>query len=222
MFGLALDSWNTITVVFLGIAAVVACALAIATFVVIKLQKLEAIDKAAQFARYRLETEQKIAEANARATEANARANEAELKLAEYRRQRGTIVQELAAEFVDAIAPFKGTKFDMGHAPVAREQWDFAWQLEPLMAQAGWEFVEWSSGNNFKKLNWTMQPHFYGVANVNNVSIEFDERSGAELAKVTAALAAAFNKIRIEAVATKSNNDSPNKNIVHLLIGEKQ
>jgi hypothetical protein len=187
MFGLSLDSWNAIYVWSLGIGAVAAGAVVIATFIVIKLQKLEAIDAAAEFAKYKLETEQKIAEANTRATEANARANEAELKLAEYRNPRAPIIQAHAAEFVDAIAPFKGTKFDMGHAPVAREQWDFAWQLEPLMAKAGWEFVEWSGGNNFPKLNWTMKPHLYGVANVTNVSIEFDERDGIELAKTSGA-----------------------------------
>jgi hypothetical protein len=144
MFGLGLDSWNTVTVWALVITALAACALGLAQFVVTKLQKLEAIDAAAAFERYKLETEQKIAEANvrateanARATEANARANESELKLAEYRRPRGPIIQGHAAEFVDAIALFKGTKFDMGHAPVGREQWDFAWQLEPLMAKAG-------------------------------------------------------------------------------------
>src|SRR5262245_35249285 len=88
MFGLGLDSWNTITVWSLGIAAVAAAALVVATFVVIKLQKLEASDAAAALEQYKLETGKKIAEANARATEANARAdeataraNEAELKL---------------------------------------------------------------------------------------------------------------------------------------------
>ena len=70
---------------------------------------------------------------------------------------------------MDAIKPFAGTKFDMGHAPVGREQWDFAWQLEPLMSQAGWLCVEWTSATGrFSKLNWTMNPHRYGVANVEN------------------------------------------------------
>jgi hypothetical protein len=222
MFGLGLDTWNTIMVWFLGIGAAAAVAVGLATFVVIKLQKLEATDAAAEFARYKVETEQKIAEANARANEASARASEADLKLAEYRRQRGSIIQEHAAKFVDSIATFKGTKFDMGHASVGREQWDFAWQLEPLMAQAGWEFVEWSEGDNFRKLNWTMELHLYGLANVTNVSVEFDERGGVDLFKATVALATAFKEIGIDAVATKSNNASPNKNIVHLLIGEKQ
>jgi hypothetical protein len=151
---------------------------------------------------------------------ATERASEAELKLAEFRKPRSPIIQEHAAEFVASIAPFKGTKFDMGHAPVAREQWDFAWQLEPLMAQAGWEFVEWSSGNKFEKLNWTMVPHSYGVANVTNVSVELEEKSGPEFIAATA-LVAAFKKIGIEAITAKSNNGSPNKFIVHLLIGEK-
>jgi hypothetical protein len=213
MFLLGLDSWNTIIVIFLGLGACAAVVVGIATFAVIKLQKIEAQNAASQFARYKLETEEQIAGANARAAEA-------ELKLAEYRRPRGPIIQTHATEFVAAIEPFKDTKFDMGHAPVGREQWDFAWQLEPLMSQAGWVFVEWTGG--FSKLNWTMKPHLYGVANVTNVSIEFDEGGGPQLFLTTAALAAAFKKVGIEAVATRSNNGSPNKNIVHLLIGDKQ
>jgi len=152
--------------------------------------------------------------------EANARASEAELKLVEYRKPRAPIIQEHSAEFVAAIEPFKGTKFDMGHAPVGREQWDFAWFLEPLIAKAGWEFIEWPGG--FKKLNWTTQPHAYGIANVSNVSIELDERSAPELYSAAAALVVAFKTIGIEAVATSSNNGSPNKGILHLLLGAKQ
>jgi hypothetical protein len=152
--------------------------------------------------------------------EANARASEAELKLAEFRKPRSPIIQEHAAEFIAAIEPFKGTKFDMGHAPVGREQWDFAWFLEPLMSKAGWDFVEWTGG--FRKLNWTMQPHSYGVANVSNVSVELDEKSDPALYVAASALALAFNKIGIEAVSTNSNNGSPNPHIVHLLLGAKQ
>jgi len=51
MLGLSLDSWNTILVWFLGIGAVADIVVGLATFVVIKLQKLESQDAASEFAR---------------------------------------------------------------------------------------------------------------------------------------------------------------------------
>jgi hypothetical protein len=209
MFGFNLDWWNM--AMLLSLAAT-----ALTTAVVVKLQRQEAIDTANDFARYKLQTAKEIAEANARA-------DEAELKLAEYRKPRGPIIQEHAQEFVDEIKPFAGTKFDMGHAPVGREQWDFAWQLEPLMSRAGWVFVEWTSTTGrFSKLNWTMNPHKYGVANVENISIELAPESREHLMPAATALASAFKQIGVEAVVTEKNNNSINVGVIDLLIGTKQ
>jgi hypothetical protein len=159
MFGFSLDWWNGALLFSLAVTALAAIAGGVTTAVVMKLQKQVTIDTAK------------------RIEEANARAAEAELKLAEFRKPRGSIIQEHAKEFVDGIKPFAGTEFDMCHAPVGREQWDFAWQLEPLMSQAGWVFVDWMSATGrFSKVNWTMNPHRYGVANVENVSIELAPR----------------------------------------------
>jgi hypothetical protein len=208
MFGLSLDWWNGALLVSLAVTA-----LAIA--VVMKLQKQATTDTANEFAHYKLQTAKEIAEANARAAEAD-------LRLAEYRKPRGPIIQERAHQFVHAIKPFAGTKFDMGHAPVGREQWDFAWQLEPLMSQAGWIFVEWTSATGrFSKLNWTMNPHKYGVANVENVTIELAPESREQLMPAATALANAFKQIGIDATVTGKNNNSTNAGVIDLLLGAK-
>jgi len=206
MFGSSnLDWWNGALVISLAVTALAAIAGVVTTAVIIKLQKQATIDTAKQIAM------------------AHSRAADAELKLAEYRKPRGPILQAYAQGFVDAIKPFAGTKFDMGHAPVGREQWDFAWQLEPLMSQAGWLFVEWTSATGrFSKVNWTNSPHRYGVANVENISIELAPETHQQLLPAAAALADAFKQIGIDAAVTRKNNGSTNVGVIDLLIGSKQ
>ena len=205
MLGFSLDWWNGALLFSLAVTALAAIAGGVTTAVVMKLQKQATIDTAKQIAM------------------ANARAAEAEIKLAEYRKPRGSIIQEHAQEFVDAIKPFAGIKFDMGHAPVGREQWDFAWQLEPLLSKAGWLFVEWTSATGrFSKRNWTMNPHRYGVANVENISIELPPESREQLIPAATALANAFKQIGIDATVTRKNNGSTNVGVIDLLLGGKQ
>jgi hypothetical protein len=223
-FGLSADSWNSVFIWTAAFAAFLTVIAVVSQCFVIQLQRADAKATSAAFEQYKVATGKEIAEATSRGEEAKARAAEAELKLIEYRKSRAPVIKEHSAEFVAVIEQFKGTRFDMGHAPVGREQWDFAWNLEPLMAQAGWVFAEWMSDEKhcFPKLNWTMLPHQYGIANVSNVSVETDDHSGAEIVMAAAALVVAFKTIGIEAIATRSDNGSPNRGIVHLLIGEKQ
>jgi hypothetical protein len=67
MLGLGLDSWNSIMLWALGIGAVAALTVVLSQWVIIKLQKFEAQDKAEAFERFKLETGKEIAEANERA-----------------------------------------------------------------------------------------------------------------------------------------------------------
>ena len=152
--------------------------------------------------------------------DANARAANAELKLAEFRRAR-SIGPDKSAKIVAAIRPFAGTNFDIGHAPIAREQWDFLWQLEPVFPKAGWVFKEWM-GHGFSKLNWTMTPHYYGEANVLNVSIQVDAQSRDRLLPAAEALVKVLNEIGITAAIETTGSGSGNVDAVHILVGEKR
>jgi ABC-type transport system substrate-binding protein len=90
------------------------------------------------------------------------------------------------------------------------------------MSQAGWIFVEWTSATSrFSKLNWTMNPHKYGVANVENVTIELAPESREQLMPAATALANAFKQIGIDATVTGKNNNSTNAGVIDLLLGAK-
>jgi hypothetical protein len=73
MFGLDLDTWNSVMLVSLAIAALGAVAVVVSTTVVIKLQKQEANDTAEAFSQYKIEAGIKIAEATEGAANAKAR-----------------------------------------------------------------------------------------------------------------------------------------------------
>ena len=164
--------------------------------------------------------------ADARAAEATLKANEAELRLIEFRKSRREILAEPGhvASFIEKIKPFAGTKFDIGHAPDGREQWDFLWDVEPEFQKAGWVFVDWRGPQVFGKLNWTMQQHLYGVANVLNVSVEMSPESRDKLLAAAEALAAVLNGIGIAATVEPFivSSTSANTDALHFLVGEKR
>ena len=74
MLGHGSDWWNAFMLLTLGFAALAAIAVVFSTSGVIVSQKKEARESAESFARYKLETEERI-------READARTKEAELKL---------------------------------------------------------------------------------------------------------------------------------------------
>ncbi len=160
------------------------------------------------------------------AAAANERAAAAELKLAEYRKTRREILAEPGhvESFIEKIKPFAGTPFDVGHAGEGmREQWDFLWDLEPLFQKAGWIHVDWIGGTMFKKNNWPGN-HWYGLANVINVSIELSPQARDKLLPAATALAEALNGIGIAAAveATVISGTSANADVLHFLVGEKR
>jgi hypothetical protein len=170
----------------------------------------------------KIESDTKIAEANARAAEANERALAMQLELARFRTARVALLKEGkgAATLTAALLPFAGTKFDVGHEDVGREQWDFLWLLEPIFTKAGWVHVDWEGGQYFKKSNWPGD-HTYGVANVSNVSIEVHPGSPEALVTAALALAEALNSIGVQADTGQFNNVSANADAIHVLVGTK-
>jgi hypothetical protein len=153
-------------------------------------------------------------------------AAKAEIKLEQFRRTRRQIIAASgnADALVQKIKPFAGVHLDIGHAKEGREQWDFMWDLEPLLQKAGWIFVDWKGPQVFGKRNWTKELHAYGVANVLDVSIEINQESRDKLLPASQALADALNGIGIavtvEPVIVSSS--SINAGAIHLLVGEKR
>ena len=115
----------------------------------------------------------------------------------------------------------------MGHAPNGREQWDLLWHLERIFSQAKWEFVDWNGVPRFSKLNWTLQVHVYGVANVSNVSIELDPAQRDKLLPAAEALSAALNAVGIVTIIETNpisgiSGISGTSDAIHVLVGTKE
>ena len=66
-----------------------------------------------------------------------------------------------------------------------------------------------------------MNPHKYGIANVENVTIELAPESREQLMPAATALANAFKQIGIDATVTGKNNSSTNAGVIDLLLGAK-
>jgi hypothetical protein len=158
--------------------------------------------------------------------EYRARAAEAEVELARLATPRVRLLTpEASASIIEKIEPFRGTMFDMGLPHNGREQWDLAWVLEPLISQAGWEFVDWIGGiSRIPKFNWTMQRHWYGVANVSNVVIELTIENREPLLPAARALVDALNAVGIAAKVEDNpiSGTSITPDAISILIGPKE
>lgn len=76
----------------------------------------------------------------------------------------------------------------------------------------------------FGKLNWTMEQHTYGVANVLNVSVELNPESRDKLLPADRTLAEALNGIGIVTTveSTIISSESLRTDTLHFLVGEKR
>lgn len=87
MFGLGLDSWNNLVVVFLAIGAIAAIIVGISTYAVIRLQKVEAKDADDAFELYKLGVAAQVAEAKREGIEAGKTAGDALVRAAELEKE---------------------------------------------------------------------------------------------------------------------------------------
>ena len=87
MFGLGVDSWNNIIVVFLAIAAVAAIVVGASTFAVIRLQKVEAKNAHDAFELYKLSVASQVADAKKEGIEAGKAAGNALVRAAELEKE---------------------------------------------------------------------------------------------------------------------------------------
>ena len=145
------------------------------------------------------------------------------------RSSRRAVLAGNETKFVAAISPFAGTNFDVGVPPPGfREAWDFNWDLEPLLIQAGWIFTDWaepSGVSQMKRNNWTPAPALrgYGLVNALNVTIELHPHHRAGLLTAAEALADALNDIGITANVEEHviAATSVNTFAMHILFGMK-
>lgn len=96
MFGLDLHSWETVMLVSLALAALVAGAVGVATTAVVMLQRSEVRAAAEELAQYKVDAGVKIAQALSAAAKAHERAAELERQAAELKRE-AELAKESAA-----------------------------------------------------------------------------------------------------------------------------
>ena len=106
------------------------------------------------FARYKLETGERIAEADARALEAQA-------QLAKFKSPRNmTSVQQ--SRLVEKLTRFKGTRFDMAVVVGDPEAALFLGEISKTLQLASWEWVEFAHSGSQLTLTYTWR----GLPNV--------------------------------------------------------
>jgi hypothetical protein len=161
-------------------------------------------------------------ESDARLADALTRAAAAQEELVKFRTPRATLLTDAARTLLlERLRPFQGTIFVIGHDNLDREVWDFLWVLEPIISEAGWIHSDWQGGQRFRKQTWPGE-HWYGIANVMNVSIEVQPSEEAALLPAAEALAEALRAVSVDAVRAYHNNSSINTESVRLLVGPKR
>jgi hypothetical protein len=153
MFGLDLDSWNKIMVLFLGIAAFAAIIIVVSQAAVIKLQKQSEADTKKEYDLYKLDAGQKISAANAIGETAKAEAAKANERAEQLRAdnislQAGvrprrlsfmgwTTNPERVAKIYEGLKPYAGTSVFIQVVPDFEAQM-FAKDIASVLATNGW------------------------------------------------------------------------------------
>jgi len=235
MFGLDIEIWNNLIVVFGFVGAAFTIFAGGATYIAYQLQKMEAADASSALEKYKLETAGKVADAKAegiragkaaseaqlKASEANERAAKAELELAKYRAQRGLSpeAQKLVAA---ALKQFAGIKFDaalpMGDTETAR----LLATLEDALQAAGLIQIPWTSTlPNSQFLFRTGKPVAGNVGAI-GVILEVDGKTHPELVPVAEAIATTFTNNGVPAKAfSEVKTRAAAADAIHLLAGNK-
>jgi hypothetical protein len=158
MWGLDLRGWETAMLISLGLAAIAAFAVVLATAIVVRLQHIEAEEAKKELEEYKSEAAQKIAEANSEA--AKAKESAAKLNNETTRVQADNLALQTvllprraglfgidrsppAAEWFAGIAPHAGTTLLIQHAN-DKEAANLAAEIGIIATKFGWtaQFVD--------------------------------------------------------------------------------
>jgi hypothetical protein len=134
MLGLALDSWNNLMVLSLGLGAIAAVIVGISTYAVIKLQRAEAEDASAAFEQYKLGVSAQAETAKSEIAKANARTAEAELRIKRLEPRNLNW-----SAFVDALHEAPQSKVEIVYFADDFDSMALAQQIALAIKAAGWE-----------------------------------------------------------------------------------
>ena len=217
MLGVGLDSWNNFIVALAALTGIFGLLTAIATYIAFQLQKQEALESANTFARYKLETGERIAEADARALEAQA-------QLAKFKSPRNmTSVQQ--SRLVEKLTRFKGTRFDMAVVVGDPEAALFLGEISKTLQLASWEWVEFAHSGSQLTLTYTWP----GLPNVGQmgafgVDIFVDPDHASDLWPPAQLLSSALLEDGFSVSGPRPavpEQGFLNQDVVHVIIGKK-
>lgn len=156
-------------------------------------------------------TEQKIAEANARAAEAK-------LELEKLKAPR-VIAPNLVGEMEESLKPFSGTPFDLGVNPGAEPQ-ALVTQIASILKSAGWK---WVTNPNATTIDMTFEdgPPGAVMTGFRGLGVEIAFSKAEDWQPAFLALCAELRKAFPESVCHASTNKAVHDNAIHVYVGSK-
>jgi hypothetical protein len=203
--------WWDFSLIVAGIfVALAAAAAVIATAGSIVAHKREAAGAELALETFKLETERKISEADARAAEAN-------LELAKFKAPR--LLDDAQQSIVAGkVAMFSGTKFDAGIGPKGDpEPLYLLRSISDSLKSIGWVHVPWTGDGE----TYTEAPlPAVGLTMVTNVIVDVHPKYWNELGPAAKALVDALNAEGIAAIVN-SRPATIDADVIHIRIGRK-
>lgn len=154
MLGLDLDTWNTLMISGLILAAVAAVVIGLSTWLVIKLQKSEAINAAVEFERYKVGVAAQVAEAKKEGIEAGKAASDALVRAAELEKDAANarletekikavvawrMIPSANAAILEKLLSHKAGSVNLRYMDGDPEALYLAIQISQILAKAHWQ-----------------------------------------------------------------------------------
>jgi hypothetical protein len=168
-------------------------------------------------------SDEKVAEANARAAEANKKANEAALELAKFRAPR-ELTQEQRDRIASKLKEFSGTQYDIAVHSITPEILSLVDTVEIILSSAGWTELDWKGPSLLALTRGGARPLINISASVTNVMVGVFQNQPGNLLVCAHALSDALMVEGIAASAAElivGPGSSTNASAIHILIGPK-
>ena len=144
-----------------------------------------------------------------------------EKELIDFRRPRRELMTaQNRSSLIDKLTPFAGTQFDVGFGS-GGEQIHFVWDLEEVLAAAGWVQLPWGVHAVGTLTNMRNLRPLAGAVHAQNVEIQLEPSWRQSTLPVAEALIDALNEVGISASETPYNFENTNTQAIHILIGAK-
>lgn len=163
-------------------------------------------------------SDEKVAEAGARAAEAERKAAEATLELAKFRSAR-SLDHAQTERFIEKARVFEGTTFQCGIGSVNSDQFALALHLIDALRKAGWKSSNWPMGQAISSFFGSTIGT--GVGPVSNVVIGFSRNASKSLRTTATVIAEALSEEEIKAAAVPMAQQIAAVDMITILIGRK-